>query len=255
MKPRTDNNFWTRQWENIPFRLVNLNSDFDIEIFKLFCRMKDLLNDTHNVNILEVGCGGSVWLPFLRKTFGWEITGFDYNSLGVKKAKMLLKKMNVEGLILKRNLFDDNKDLINKFDIVYSGGFIEHFDNFEKVILILKKFVKRDGYILTTIPNLFNYSNFIEKIVGKKNLSAHNYINMEELVNGHKINGFQMIDCRYVGFGGIMVSDSNNILSRSVIFVADKCYRGIKKILLLLKLKPPIGKRTATIIAYIGKSS
>jgi 2-polyprenyl-3-methyl-5-hydroxy-6-metoxy-1,4-benzoquinol methylase len=255
MRALTTKDYWTNHWEKSPYRLVSLDSHFDFEFFKLFSRINNRLNHLDKIQILEVGCGNSAWLPFLNKTFGWEITGLDYNELGVNRSNIILKEMGVKGIILKRDLFEDNTDLMNNFDIVYSAGFVEHFDDLEKVILNLKKFLKPNGYILKTVPNLFNYSTIICKIVGNKILSVHKLINLEELVNGHELNGFETIDCRYVGFGGTVVPDTYNLLSKLYVFINRKCFGLVRKTIQFLNLDLPINRKTATIIAYIGKLS
>ncbi len=255
MEQLTTNNYWTKHWENSPYRLVNLNSHFDFELFQVFSKIKESLDKGDNIHVLEVGCGNSTWLPFLRKTFGWEITGLDYNELGVSRSKKILEEMGVDGMIFQRDLFENNIDLANKFDLVYSGGFVEHFDDLEKVILNLKKFIKPNGYILTTIPNLFNYSIIIEKIIGRKILSAHKFINLEALVNSHEVNGFETIDSGYVGFGGILVPDKYNLLSKVLMFIGSKCFGLIRMTIKVLKFDLPINKNTSTIIVYIGKSN
>src|SRR5687768_8887760 len=41
--------------------------------------------------LLEVGCGGSIWLPYFAREHGFEVTGLDYSEQGCAAAEHVLK--------------------------------------------------------------------------------------------------------------------------------------------------------------------
>jgi len=42
--------------------------------------------------LIEIGCGGSRWLPYFHHAFGYEVSGIDYTMSGVKLSKLILDK-------------------------------------------------------------------------------------------------------------------------------------------------------------------
>ncbi len=64
-----------------------------------------------------------------------------------------------------------------KYDLVFSFGLVEHFENIELIMEAHKKFLARGGRILITIPN-FKHTliGWFHKKFDKKTYSAHNTI-------------------------------------------------------------------------------
>ena len=40
--------------------------------------------------LMELGCGGSVYLPYLARRFGLDVTGLDYSAIGCNRARRIL---------------------------------------------------------------------------------------------------------------------------------------------------------------------
>ena len=47
--------------------------------------------DFSDQKLLEIGCGGSAWLPYLAKESGFEVYGIDYSELACQQAAQVLE--------------------------------------------------------------------------------------------------------------------------------------------------------------------
>src|SRR5664279_5105299 len=92
--------------------------------------------------VLEVGCGGSRLLPYFAKDLGAEVWGFDFAPAGVNNAKAALARAGVEGRIYRGDLFGNAGVPLDFFDVVYSGGFIEHFTDTTDAVRHIVRFAK-----------------------------------------------------------------------------------------------------------------
>lgn len=175
MKDKNSKEFWERHWRELRFaryipirRWMAVNKKFD----KLF---KSTLKKGKK-RILEIGCANGNWLVYFAKEFGYEPYGVDYSEVGCKVAMKNLKLANVKGVILCEDIFQTSlKD--EYFDIVYSMGLIEHFENPTKIIDKHLELLKKGGILIIEMPSLNNsiYST-LAKISdrGKTSLKIHN---------------------------------------------------------------------------------
>ena len=78
----------------------------------------------------------------------------------------------------------NNTDFFNfstdrKYDIVFSLGFIEHFNNTRDVILRHVDLLASGGLLLIVLPNLLGLNGWIQRRFDKENYDAHNLKSME----------------------------------------------------------------------------
>ena len=78
-------------------------------------------------SLLEVGCGSSKWMPYFAHKFDFRVSGVDYSEIGCEQASALLQRAGVEGQVFLRDALAQNPDLSDRFDVVISLGFVEHF--------------------------------------------------------------------------------------------------------------------------------
>ena len=105
--------------------------------------------------VLEVGCGGSRFLPYFAKELGAEVWGFDYAPAGVASARAALSRAGVSGKISQADLFAADEIPEAYFDVVFSGGFIEHFEDTDGVVNHIVRFAKPEtGLVITEIPHV-----------------------------------------------------------------------------------------------------
>lgn len=66
-----------------------------------------------------------------------------------------------------------------KYDVVFSSGFIEHFEDTRDVIKRHVDLLSEDGQMLIIIPNFLGLNGFIQRRLDQENLKAHNLQSMK----------------------------------------------------------------------------
>jgi len=195
--------YWEKTWHDRKvIGAINLKnytqSRFDF-IFKKYLPLKD------GTKLLEAGCAQSSWLPYFNLRFGCEVSGIDYSETGCKKAEENLLRYGVAGSILCRNFFDENQDMFQQFDIVFSRGVIEHFEKPDVVLKKFYNFLKPGGMIVTIIPNMAGLMGKLQELVNKPVYDLHIPMNLNELKDFHSKADFKEIFSSYIGSIGTEV--------------------------------------------------
>lgn len=168
----TDENFWNSYWESIDLPSeINLNFEFDRCLSsELVKSLKDLPS---SAKVLEIGAAPGRWLAFLAKRFDFKVSAIEYSSNGVKVLKKNLDMLNVNlEQVLEGDFFSLKAQPI--FDVVMSFGFIEHFNEVDKVINHHSQWLKSGGKLIVGIPNFSNFHGRLQKILDPEVYNAHN---------------------------------------------------------------------------------
>jgi cyclopropane fatty-acyl-phospholipid synthase-like methyltransferase len=173
------------------------------KIFKEFLKEKK--------SILEIGCGGSLWLPYFKKMYDLEISGIDYSDDGIELSKKILKLNDCDGELYKTDFTLKNNNLENKFDYLVSFGVVEHFDNLDSIFLKLQEYLLVNGKIITIIPNFSSYLGNIQKIINKKVYEIHNIYTLEDLVIAQQNCGMKILYKDYVDFFDLSVINFDSL--------------------------------------------
>jgi len=130
---------------------------YDEKIKEYFSNTRyDIINLIEGVNhsILEIGCGNGNTLIELKKLGKASyVTGIDIVDLG--QTEKLDKFILVD--IEKEELNSLNKN----FDIIICADVLEHLKDPWSVLRRLKKFLKSDGILIASIPNIREYKTIL----------------------------------------------------------------------------------------------
>jgi len=66
-----------------------------------------------------------------------------------------------------------------KYDVVFSSGFVEHFEDTEDVIRRHVELLSEQGQLLIIIPNFLGLNGMIQERFDRENLEAHNLRSMD----------------------------------------------------------------------------
>ena len=110
-----------------------------------------------NLDILDLGCGGGLVCEPLAR-LGANITGFDFVKQNIDIAKKHAKDSNLNIKYSHQNL--NSFKLSSKYDAILILEVLEHLDNWKKLILNIKKFLKPEGKIIISTIN----RNLVSKI-------------------------------------------------------------------------------------------
>ena len=180
----TGQTFWEDYWEGKPghggAKKTSLSTR---ELLKTFDKFLPAIK---GLSILEVGGAYGEYLLYLTQRFGYRAYSLDYSRTGNEQTLETFSKAGIPVEVYERDLFSDNSDL-PKFDIVYSLGFIEHFDNPQNVVEKHLDLLKPGGILLLGVPN---YSGIYRPVLRRLAPSIEQTHNME-IMNISNWKGFE----------------------------------------------------------------
>lgn len=193
----TGQTFWEDYWE---VKLGNHKKKTSLLIKELLKFFDKNLPVTPGLTLLEVGGAYGYYLLYLTRHFGYKAFSLDYSQVGNQQTLETFAKAKVPVEVFERDLFADNSDL-PKFDIVYSLGFIEHFDDSLNVVARHLDLLKPGGILLLGVPN---YSGIYRKVLHRLAPSIEQTHNMKtmDLANWKVFADKLPIDVIFEGYIG-----------------------------------------------------
>lgn len=170
--------YWTQFWKNFQLPApINIHSpsvnEFPSRVLhELFVKSFSSI-ETKGKKLLEIGCGNSVFLPYLQKEFGFDVTGIDYSEFGCEQSKKILERDNVKGTIIHADALNPPMELLGTFDVVCSFGVIEHFAHTAETLSAFARFLKPGGLLITTLPNMKGATGLLHKWLNKPVYDVH----------------------------------------------------------------------------------
>lgn len=164
MKKLTEIEFWENFWENVElpeYLNPDLKNDRVIsEVIKRYVPSVD-----GDGTALEVGCAPGKWLAFFNKELGYSIRGFDYVQSAVETTRTNLTLLGIPEDQFEISVEDFNMlSKKEKYDVVCSFGFIEHFDDTERVFDGHLELVKQDGFLIIGLPSLNGINKWVHRL-------------------------------------------------------------------------------------------
>jgi 2-polyprenyl-3-methyl-5-hydroxy-6-metoxy-1,4-benzoquinol methylase len=205
----TEKNFWETTWQNRMRTKPRRLSYFHHHLQKLLLRYT-----APHTTACEIGCGGSVWLPFLasREIMTW---GIDYSEAGIALAKQHLQRTGTTATLVQSDVFETDALPNDFFDLVFSLGFVEHFHDAHVLLTRLSEALRPEGVLLTLVPNLTGAWGPVQRWVDPTVYSLHVLYTPETLDHVHKTSGFVVVEpARYFGGFGPLVVNYTRMLQR-----------------------------------------
>lgn len=148
--------------------------------------------------LVEIGCANSSWLPYFAKRYGLTVSGIDYSSLGCEQASQVLARAGVDGEVVLGDLFDPPQRLLHSFDAAVSLGLVEHFSDTTKCVEAIGRLVRRDGLVITLIPNLSGILGPVQRVLDRRVYDVHVPLTAEMLAAAHSAAGLRVEDSGYL---------------------------------------------------------
>jgi SAM-dependent methyltransferase len=204
--------------------------------------------------VLEVGCGGSVWLPYFRQVLGWRPVGVDYSLRGCALARRVLDRAGVDVPVHCCDLFAPLPELVASFDAVVSFGVVEHFVPTSRVIGALSRFIRPGGIVVTMVPNMVGWLGALQKRLSRPIYELHVPLTPALLAQAHVDAGLEVLETRYIStadfYVGIEGSNADEALVGARFTL--KAMRFVSKLLWLAEnLSCPVPS-TPQLSPYVG---
>lgn len=135
---------------------------FDLQSNRTASRVARLVGK--NKTVLEVGCGPGSQSRVFQELLGCDVVGIEIDPARAEKARNYCREVHVANLetdTLSAFLKDD------KFDVIVCADVLEHLRNPGELLITIKDFLKPDGYLVTSIPNITHCSIVYEMIHGR----------------------------------------------------------------------------------------
>jgi len=200
LKGLASKEFWDDRHRRIRLKKITPQPKkyyLDYELDRVFRRW---LGSRRGQRLLEVGCGSSLWLPYFSKQFGMEVGGIDYSDVGLTLSREILRLNAVQGSLRKADFRDGPGPDRESFDVVFSLGLVEHFEDPELVLAILKGFVRRGGLLLTWLPNTAGVIPRINPRLNRLYRGFYRRLDLATIRAYHEALGFDILQSSYLQF-------------------------------------------------------
>jgi len=135
---------------------------------------------------VELGCGGSRWVPYLARTFDCESWGIDYSQEGLRLTEQACRAEGMQCRLVFGDVFDESLLPDSYFDFVYSMGFIEHFRDPSQVTRRIARLLRPRGRVLTTLPNLTGIYGKLQQRADPEVFAKHVILAPQQLDEAHE---------------------------------------------------------------------
>ena len=125
------------------------------------------------MKVLEIGCAPGKQLAYVAKVLGAEVSGIDYSSVGVKFTDQLFAALDINADVRCEDMFNSSFPTAS-FDVVYSIGVVEHFDDPGRIIRIHAEFLRPGGTAVIALPNYGGIYGRLQSWFDPDNLAIHN---------------------------------------------------------------------------------
>ena len=195
----THEQYWSRIWTSIEDELLTLDPRKASYLQQEYDQFFSQALAGRSGALLEVGCGSSRWMPYFAHKFGFQVSGVDYSEVGCRQASDLLQRAGVSGEVLHRDAFAPNPDLSDRFDVVISLGFVEHFTDTSQTVRSVARYVKPGGLLISASPNLAGILGVGQRLLNRPVYDVHVPFPLEHLTEAHLQAGLAVEHAAYLG--------------------------------------------------------
>jgi SAM-dependent methyltransferase len=120
----------------------------------------------------EIGCFPGRYLSYIG-TLGFELSGCDVTPRTAELAQWLTRQGRKVGAVVNADATSLAPSPVH--DLVYSIGFIEHFEDYRGIVAAHDRLLIPGGTLLIACPNFRGaVQNFLHRSFDKRNLALHN---------------------------------------------------------------------------------
>ncbi len=171
MKLYVEQAHWDVGYENMDLDIVNILPEQDI----IKCWLLDYIPSVENSSCFEIGCFPGRYLNVFGER-GYKVSGIDLTPRVLQDLPAWFKKRGINTGVFQ---FKDVADLdySQKYNVVFSMGFIEHFSNWKELVHTHARI--SNDYVVIVTPNFRGFiQRSIHLLFDLKNHKRHNIKSM-----------------------------------------------------------------------------
>ena len=184
--------YWNSAWENLP-----PIRPYEGPVFEQHAVLKKYLSKTRGASAIEIGCVPGNYMVYLNKEFGYRVDGIDYAG----QLDYVRANLECNGITDSELYSGDFFEFVptRSYELVFSGGFVEHFDNHELVVKKHADLAKPGGIVVIFLPNLTNLHKWLASAFAREMLKVHYFPLMDRKVLRATLEkaGLQVLHCDY----------------------------------------------------------
>ncbi|MCK5175420.1 MAG: class I SAM-dependent methyltransferase [Planctomycetes bacterium] len=186
----TTREYWDNFWSELPLPATARPAPDIQRVLEKF------LPKSREVSFLEIGCAPGRFMAYFNNTFGFDVSGIEYVEKAAEATRRNMELQGIEAQVLTEDFF--NLEISpGSYDIVFSGGFIEHFEDTDGVISRISGMARK--YVVTIVPNMFGINGLISRKIRPDVFYGHKQIGLKLLRNAHEKCGLETLFCDYGG--------------------------------------------------------
>lgn len=223
MNELTDSNYWNNYWDKMGDKQGVFRSKPTIVMQSILGVFNNFFNINEKLNVIEIGGAPGDYLVYLHKNFKYNTHSLDFSAVGNEQTKVNFKNFGIPIKVYEKDIFSDLTDL-PKFDIVFSLGFIEHFEDTQLVVSKHSELLKPGGLLLLGVPNFTGiYYPFIKRMA--PNILRTHYLKVMHKKNWKEFENNLNLTCLYNSYIGgfeplaIKKIESKNLINNILYFI------------------------------------
>jgi 2-polyprenyl-3-methyl-5-hydroxy-6-metoxy-1,4-benzoquinol methylase len=130
------------------------------------------------MQVLEIGCAPGKQLAYIGKCLKGAVSGIDYSANGIELSRRIFSKLKINADLRCEDIFSTSF-ASGSFDVVYSLGVIEHFEDPRPLVRRHVDLLKPGGVSLIVVPNYGGIYGRLQRFFDPANLAIHNTDIME----------------------------------------------------------------------------
>jgi SAM-dependent methyltransferase len=185
-------NYWNTTWRNLPpFQR------YTGPVYEFHPVLSKFLADAGGGEAIEIGCVPGNCLIYLAKEFGYRVSGVDYSD----QLSYVRENLRWNGIV-DTDLFHSDFFQFQpptKYDLVFSYGFVEHFDDYESVVRKHEELASPGGFVVIIVPNLTHLHRVLCGRFAPATLAVHRFplMHRDILRATLESTGMEVLYCKY----------------------------------------------------------
>ncbi|MBE0534392.1 MAG: methyltransferase domain-containing protein [Phycisphaerae bacterium] len=198
MNALTDGQFWKAIWSTSAdlSRYDNekwVYRNYTYRRFHDVCRRH--LNPDPAKTLLDVGCGVGDWSVYFHRVYGYAITALDASPEAIAQARENFARQRIAAKVVAEDFFAH----AGAYDVIYAGGFLEHFKDPGPVLAKMCSLLNDGGTLINWIPNLEGRTGALLRRFDPGVFETHNVLADDVLMRCHAEAGFSGTTVCYDG--------------------------------------------------------
>ena len=125
------------------------------------------------MRVIELGCAPGKILAWVAAGLGAHVAGLDYSERGIDWCRRLFETLRIPADLRCEDVFATTFEP-RTFDVVYSAGLIEHFEDPRAIVKAHVTLVKPGGRAIVAIPDYGGIYGWLQRRLDPANLAVHN---------------------------------------------------------------------------------